>query len=340
MKRIRLRTALASLRIILEKSAVFALSPLCRELKVPVGMKSSPPESAPPTGTGLFRQFQAAFEKITGLPVDVLAPGEFRIPERAPDFCLMMGLTARTCEACHDVHSRLQDTADLQTRTEKCFAGLTSTSVPVRRNGQVVAYLHTGHVFLNGDSEAAWDRLRRYLAAQGLDPDACQAALNAAKCADPTQYQSAVHLLEIFAQQLAEVMPAPPGQSYPAVEKALQIIQRDLEQDWTLAKVAARVKMNASYFSDMFHKSTGETFTACLARMRTERACRLLDSTRLGISEIAFASGFRSISQFNRTFKKCLRLSPRDYRSARSCAKNEKPHTPPRAKSRLPAAMA
>jgi AraC-like DNA-binding protein len=267
----------------------------------------------------MFRQFQAAFGKVTGLPLDVLSPGEYRIPDGAPDFCKMMELTRASCDACHESHGALQTSSRSRTQTQKCFAGMTSTSVPVHVRGEVVAYLQTGHVFLERNAKAGWEKLRKFLIRQGLDAEACDRALKATKTTDPGHYHSAVQLLELFARQLSDSMPIiPPGTSYPAVDKALQMMREDLEQDWTLSKIAAKAKMNPSYFSDTFRKSTGETFTACLARLRTERACRLLESTRLGIGEVAFASGFRSISQFNRVFKKINGTSPAKFREAKT----------------------
>lgn len=266
----------------------------------------------------LFRQFQGVFERLTGLPLDVLAPGEYRIPEGAPDFCKILRLSSRSCESCHEAHAGLQSDPDGTSRTAECFAGMTSTSVPVRARGKTLAFLHTGHVFVGDSARAHWPKVKRFVTKHGLDPAACERALLAARSADPDHYASAVHLLEIFARQLSESLPRRAiDETYPAVEKALRMIRADVEHDWTLPRIARAVKMNPSYFSDRFRKLTGETFSACLARLRVERACRLLESTRLSIGEAAFAAGFRSISQFNRAFKKHTGLAPGQYRASK-----------------------
>ncbi len=271
--------------------------------------------SASVSQSDLFRQFRGVFENLTGLPLDVLVPGEYRIPDGAPDFCKMMGLTPGSCGACRDIHAGLQEPGGAGANTVECFAGLTSTSVPVKAQGRAVAFLHTGHVFLGRGGRRNWVKLKKFLRRHGLDPDACEQALQATKCADPSHYESAVRLLEIFAKQLSESLPSRSfGESYPAVEQAVRMMREDLEQDWTLSRVAGAVKMNPSYFSDMFRKSTGDTFSACLARLRVERACRMLQATKLGVGEVAFAAGFRSISQFNRTFKRLTGKVPGEFR--------------------------
>lgn len=277
----------------------------------------TPPDSM--SLNGLFRQFREAFERLTGLPLDILSPGEYRIPERAPEFCRILGLAGRSCASCHEAHAQLQGGVGGETRTAECFAGMTSSSVPVRSNGKTLAFLHTGHVFLGAPGPARRERMRRFAESLGLDREAFDRALEAARTADPGQYEAAVQLLEIFAGQLSEALPRRPLEDgYPAVEKALRMMRADLEQDWTLARVARGLKINASYLSDMFRKSTGKTFTAWLAGMRVERACRLLESTRMGIGEVAFAAGFRSISQFNRSFKALAGSSPGAYRQRAS----------------------
>ena len=57
-------------------------------------------------------------------------------------------------------------------------------------------------------------------------------------------------------------------------------------------------------------------FVEYVARTRFERACKLLRDGDLRISEIAFAAGFQSLSQFNRVFKKFSRKSPTQFRAA------------------------
>lgn len=265
----------------------------------------------------LFRRFRASFEKLTGLPLDIVSPGEFHLSERAPDFCGIMGLAAQTCGACQEAHAALQSGDG--SRTLECYAGMTSSSIPVRVRGKTLALLQTGQVFVGKGSKRKWVKLERFIARNGLDPVACERAFQSVATTDPARYEAAVRLLEIFASQLSETLPPQRlGGGYPAVEQAIRMIGGDLEQDWTLPTVAKAVKMSPSYFSDVFRKSTGETFTARLARLRIGRACRLLESTRLGISEVAFASGFRSISQFNRVFKKITGATPGELRLARS----------------------
>ena len=68
-----------------------------------------------------------------------------------------------------------------------------------------------------------------------------------------------------------------------------------------------------------FKQVTGIKFVEYVARTRFEKACRLLHDDDLRISDIAFAVGFQSLSQFNRVFKRLSGKSPTQYRAAKRC---------------------
>jgi len=60
-----------------------------------------------------------------------------------------------------------------------------------------------------------------------------------------------------------------------------------------------------------FKEATGINFVECVARARVEKARSLLQNPNLRSSAIAFAVGFKSLSQFNRAFKHVVGGSPR-----------------------------
>ena len=64
----------------------------------------------------------------------------------------------------------------------------------------------------------------------------------------------------------------------------------------------------------MFKTATGINFTEYLARVRVEKAKNLLLNPNHRISEVAFASGFQSLSHFNRVFRRIAGESPTRYR--------------------------
>jgi AraC-like DNA-binding protein len=97
--------------------------------------------------------------------------------------------------------------------------------------------------------------------------------------------------------------------------KARKFIREHLEEKFSLPEVAQAVHICPTYLSEKFKEVTGENFVGYVARSRVERTRFLLQTTSLRISEIAFATGFQSLSQFNRAFKKLTGECPRLYRA-------------------------
>src|SRR5437762_10376088 len=98
--------------------------------------------------------------------------------------------------------------------------------------------------------------------------------------------------------------------------KARSFIEEHSVEEHSLRKVAKAVNISANHLSEKFKQVTGVNFVEYIARTRFEKACDLLLNSNLRISEIAFAVGFQSLSQFNRVFKKISGKSPTEYRAA------------------------
>jgi AraC-like DNA-binding protein len=98
--------------------------------------------------------------------------------------------------------------------------------------------------------------------------------------------------------------------------RARDYIERHSAEELSLGKVARAANTSANYFSEKFKEATGTNFVKYVARKRFEKAEVLLRNAELRISEIAFAVGFQSLSQFNRVFKKFAGKSPTEYRAA------------------------
>jgi len=98
--------------------------------------------------------------------------------------------------------------------------------------------------------------------------------------------------------------------------KARKFIEQHSDEELSLIKLAKAVNISPNYLSEKFKKVTGVNFVDYVARIRTEKARDLLEDVDLRISEIAFAVGFQSLSQFNRVFKKLLRKSPTQFRAS------------------------
>ena len=79
-------------------------------------------------------------------------------------------------------------------------------------------------------------------------------------------------------------------------------------------EMARNAGMSASAFSRYFKRFTGRTVSDFVNEVRIGDTHRMLIETDRTISEVAFASGYESLSNFNRRFREISGISPREFR--------------------------
>lgn len=91
----------------------------------------------------------------------------------------------------------------------------------------------------------------------------------------------------------------------------------NFQKEISLETIAKEAAMTRNAFCKYFKKKTNKTYISFLNELRVEEACKLLQSqSELSIAEIAEASGFQNISNFNRRFKTLKGKTPREYSKA------------------------
>lgn len=98
----------------------------------------------------------------------------------------------------------------------------------------------------------------------------------------------------------------------------LSVLMAQLEErfteSWTLARMAAQVRMSVSSFRLRFKELTGHSPVEHLLKVRLENAAKLLRMNGKNISEVARYCGFPDSNYFSRQFKKEFGVSPRMFR--------------------------
>ena len=277
----------------------------------------------------MYRDYADAFSKGTGLPLSLAQPGKMWASEKPGPgqnpFCSLVSQASGSCSACYLHHCNVEAEALSAAKTLKCFAGLCETAVPVRVGGKVIAFLKTGQIVLQRSEHSSFSKIARKLIEWGgqVDLKRVEEAFFATRVFNRDQYESLVKLLAIFAEHLAAsanaLQLARDSAEMSAVGVARHYIEGHADEELSLAAVAKVVNVSASYFSQKFKQSTGMNFVEYVSRTRVEKARNLLQNPHLRISEIAFAVGFQSLSQFNRTFKKVTGQSPSSNRSGAAC---------------------
>ncbi len=98
------------------------------------------------------------------------------------------------------------------------------------------------------------------------------------------------------------------------ISLALTYINMHFIDNPSLKSVAAVAHYSPSHFSSRFSEVVGVTFNEYLTELKIKYSKKLLVSTDLKISDIAFKSGFASESNFLRIFKSKVGCSPLNFR--------------------------
>jgi len=92
-------------------------------------------------------------------------------------------------------------------------------------------------------------------------------------------------------------------------------VEQEGTESLSLAQAARVAGMERKYFSTFFHRKVGVCFRDWLMWTRINEARRLMEKNNRSISDIAWESGFRDLRTFERAFKACTGITPREFRS-------------------------
>jgi AraC-like DNA-binding protein len=272
----------------------------------------------------LFRQFQQAFEVVTALPLTLRAVESrplAQIENRNQNHCCsLLSQTHGSCALCLKSQTLARTGVKDVPGAQVCALGLKETAVGVKVGKEIVAYLQTGQMFFKTPTREQTEHTLQQIREWGpdLEPGEAIRRYRATPVVHRRQYQAGVKLLQVFAQQLgssANQIVLVQANAEPAqITHARELIAAQYMNEVTLTMIAKRVGMNRFSFSKRFKQATGANYTDFVSRVRLEKAKNLLLNPQFRVSEIAFEVGFRSLTHFNRVFKRIAGESPTEYR--------------------------
>lgn len=101
---------------------------------------------------------------------------------------------------------------------------------------------------------------------------------------------------------------------YNKIVDAVVYIDEHYQSHISLSFLSELTHLSPNYFSTLFHQVMSVSVSGYINQKRISHACLLLKTTGLNVTEIAFQSGFNSVSHFNKVFKSLEQLSPKQYR--------------------------
>lgn len=121
------------------------------------------------------------------------------------------------------------------------------------------------------------------------------------------------HLLRHYSVQNYSLPAIVSGLPRHILRQVVDYIHEHLDQDLTLAMLAAIARMSPSYFSRLFKLSTKLSPHQYVIQCRVDRAKQLLRQGELSIAEIAYRLGFTHQSHFSHHFKRLVGSSPKAF---------------------------
>ena len=101
------------------------------------------------------------------------------------------------------------------------------------------------------------------------------------------------------------------------LERVREYVDRHYAKPLTVERLASLAGLSTFHFIRVFRTSTGRTPHQYLRARRIERACELLVTTPMPVTEICDAVGFQSLGSFSALFRRLTGETPAAYRAAR-----------------------
>lgn len=94
-----------------------------------------------------------------------------------------------------------------------------------------------------------------------------------------------------------------------------QYVKENYKKEISLDEVAQIANLTPTSFCRMFKSKTKKNFIEYLNEIRISNACKLLIETDMSVSEIAYECGYKTVSNFNKLFKKNTANTPKEYQN-------------------------
>ena len=100
-----------------------------------------------------------------------------------------------------------------------------------------------------------------------------------------------------------------------AVARAEQYIEIHYQEKITVKFLAELGNLSISSFNRIFKKETKMTPMDYLMQIRLEQSKKILKRKEIPITEVAIRCGFNSSAHFSTSFRKCYKITPKEYRA-------------------------
>lgn len=130
----------------------------------------------------------------------------------------------------------------------------------------------------------------------------------------PNLNQLQGYLMEQIGAYMEEYQKRRANEDSRPVREAMQYIQVHYSEKIQMDELAAQFYFTPSYFSELFKKKTGKTFTDYLTEVRMNNAKQLLRDSSLPVRLVAEKVGYKDVKYFSQQFMRLVGIKPSEYR--------------------------
>lgn len=106
------------------------------------------------------------------------------------------------------------------------------------------------------------------------------------------------------------------GNTVSDAERGIRYLNANFRESVTVDEAARAAGMSKSYFMKVFRDLNGVTPWEYVLLKRVAYSTQLLKNTQISVLDVAMQSGFNTKSSFNRAFRRVMKISPAEYRTA------------------------
>lgn len=273
-----------------------------------------------------FREFFRCFHDMTGIILvltDISTRRRFLLVERSKlnPICNFIRQNKACDEACLKTdYENCARAATIKKGDDYiCHAGLIDMVAPIFIDNRHVGNIMGGQVLPRPPSESRFEAFAANLSRYKLDRKRLREVYFANPHMSGEKVRAALKLVMFFTEYIYElgrrIKVDDKDDVSPKISEAKQYILAHRQEPISLNEVSEQMGLSAPYFSSLFKKETGQNFTSFLQAARIDDAKKLLHNTKRDIAQIAYDTGFGSLTHFNRVFRQLTGQSPRDYRN-------------------------
>ncbi len=233
------------------------------------------------------------------------------------------------CEKC-DSRGGLEAARQQRAYIYKCHFGLIDFAIPIIINNQYMGALMAGQVnVIDDQDELEWIVSKKHQTNIKDCPE-LESAFNEITSIDAKRLTAAAHMIEYGIRYIVEEAVGKKElynevldmqayyqkefyESKAVLQPAFDYVKQNYKRKISMEDMAKLCNISTGYFSKLFKKRSGKSFTTYINDMKLEKASRLLENEDIPIINISLELGYDDCSYFIRLFKKKYGKTPSIY---------------------------